>query len=118
MRGSPFQLVSERAWCLTGAAEDGRAPTEELPCVEGWCFCSTGKAAKVWLKFKLHEERDASFSRLRLNLQIQPLTPSHNFNHILFAGFHFTKGVRVVVDILNLARSNLDNSIASLKSGF
>jgi len=27
--------------CSTGAAEDGRAPTEELWCVKGWGFCST-----------------------------------------------------------------------------
>ena len=30
--------------CSTGAAEDGRAPTEELSCVKGWWFCSTGAA--------------------------------------------------------------------------
>jgi hypothetical protein len=28
--------------CSTGAAEDDRAPTEELLCVTGWDFCSTG----------------------------------------------------------------------------
>src|SRR6478672_11215291 len=30
-------------FCSTGAAEDGRAPTEEHSCVKGWCFCSTGR---------------------------------------------------------------------------
>jgi hypothetical protein len=29
-----------------GAAEDGRAPTEELPSVNEWSFCSTETAAK------------------------------------------------------------------------
>ncbi|HEY6245930.1 MAG TPA: hypothetical protein VIX17_18405, partial [Pyrinomonadaceae bacterium] len=27
--------------CSTGAAEDGRAPTEELSCFTRWDFCST-----------------------------------------------------------------------------
>ena len=27
-----------------GAAGDGRAPTEERACVNGWGFCSTGAA--------------------------------------------------------------------------
>ena len=31
-------------FCSTGAAEDGRAPTEEVACVDAWGFCSTGAA--------------------------------------------------------------------------
>ena len=34
---------------LDGAAGDGRAPTEELSCVRGWCFCSTARPRKVAL---------------------------------------------------------------------
>jgi hypothetical protein len=32
------------SFCSMGAAEDGRAPTEELSCLRGWDFCSTGAA--------------------------------------------------------------------------
>jgi len=41
-RGS--ELTS--GFCSTGAAEDGRAPTEELACIQFRCFCSTGRRTK------------------------------------------------------------------------
>jgi hypothetical protein len=28
-------------FCSMGAAEDGRAPTEEVACIPAWGFCST-----------------------------------------------------------------------------
>jgi hypothetical protein len=36
-----LSCVRDCDFCSTGAAEDGRAPTEELSCVSGWDFCST-----------------------------------------------------------------------------
>jgi len=30
-----------------GAAEDGRAPTEERACMKGWGFCSTGLLIRI-----------------------------------------------------------------------
>src|ERR1043165_5256502 len=36
--------MSTRWFCWTGAAEDGRAPTEERTCVRGWGFCWAGAA--------------------------------------------------------------------------
>jgi len=35
-----------------GAAEDGRAPTEELSCFKGWSFCSTGRPWTAALRLK------------------------------------------------------------------
>jgi hypothetical protein len=39
---APFQLPD--AFCSTGAAEGGRAPTEERSCVRGSDFCSAESA--------------------------------------------------------------------------
>jgi hypothetical protein len=40
--GHPDLLVS--SFYSMGAAEDGRAPTEELPSIDEWYFCSTETA--------------------------------------------------------------------------
>jgi len=39
-----FSPVRMSGFCSTGAAEDGRAPTEELSCIQARDFCSTGAA--------------------------------------------------------------------------
>src|ERR1043166_6623651 len=37
-----WNRLNSPGYCSTGAAEDGRAPTEEPSCVKCWDFCSTG----------------------------------------------------------------------------
>ena len=51
-----------------------------------------------------------------LNFQRQPIAGSHSFNDIFIAGFHFSQGIRVVVDVLYLARPDLHNLVASFQT--
>lgn len=58
------------------------------------------------------------FSCFRFEFQAQSFCPTHNFNRILFAGFHLAQRSRVVIDVFNLARSDLHNPISGFQSGF
>src|ERR1043166_7983075 len=40
----PVWIYRSRWFCSARAAEDGRAPTEELACIRSRCFCSTRAA--------------------------------------------------------------------------
>jgi len=45
-----FHLCKNEWFCTTGAAEDGRAPTEELSCLRSKGFCSMDDENDKWKK--------------------------------------------------------------------
>ena len=53
----------------------------------------------------------------RLDLKAKSVCPTHDFDYILFARFHLSQGVRVIVNILNLAGADLDDAVAGFHSG-
>ncbi len=57
------------------------------------------------------------FSRLRNYLQSQLLSSPHHFNCVFLTRFHFSERIRVVVNIFNFTRSDLDDPISGFESG-
>ena len=76
-RAPTEELLCVRAWdlCWTGAAEDDRAPTEELSCVGDGGFCSTGRSRSIidWRRWCLRRLNVAN--RLTSQLLHQRLKP-------------------------------------------
>src|ERR1700754_2382232 len=52
------------------------------------------------------------FSCLWFEFQAQLLSPAHNFNRILLARFHLAKCCRVIVNVFDLARSDLHDFVS------